>query len=108
MGRHTSFTLFRDHSSTWFAAPPRFRNLLRDPIGRGETRDEAKRELLTHPEFIHRAKLGEWPLHPSAAHFVEVVRDGIGFTSPGSSFAYRYRNGPDRRQTLTLVWNRDA
>src|SRR5580692_8160257 len=104
MSRHTSFTLFRDHSGVWFATPPRFRNLLRDPIGRGETRDEAKLALLSHPEFIHRAKLGEWPLHPSAAHFAEVVRDGIGFTSTGASFAYRHPNAMDRRQTLTLVW----
>jgi hypothetical protein len=72
MGSQRLFTLFQDRAGEWCAAPPGFQNLLRDPIGRGTTRVEAVRDLVSHPEFIHRAKLGEWPLRPGLAAFVEV------------------------------------
>jgi hypothetical protein len=72
VGGSNSFVLFLHSSGTWCAAPPGFRNLLLDPIGLGETRVDAVRELLHHPEFVQRSLRGEWP--PSIGHstFVEV------------------------------------
>jgi hypothetical protein len=67
-----SFLLFHDDQGHWFAAPPAFQTLLRHPIGRGSTRGEAIDDLLAHPEFIHRAKKGEWSPNPRLADFVEV------------------------------------
>jgi hypothetical protein len=67
-----SFLLFHDDHGHWFAAPPAFQTLLRHPIGRGSTRGEAIADLLAHPEFIHRAKKGEWSPDPRLADFVEV------------------------------------
>jgi len=108
MDHYHSFIVFRDHGGTWFAAPPNFRNLLRDPIGRGETRVEAMQELLGHPEFIHRARMGEWPLYPGADAFVEVVPNGAAFTSFGSLLPHLNCGRRGQAPRLRLVWNRDA
>ena len=67
----TSFLLFRDDDGHWYAAPPGFQTLLRHPIGRGRTRVEAVHDLLAHPEFINRAKMGEWSPAPRLADFIE-------------------------------------
>jgi hypothetical protein len=67
-----SFLLFHDDHGHWFAAPPAFQTLLRHPIGRGSTRGEAIADLLAHPEFIERAKKGEWSPDPRLADFVEM------------------------------------
>ena len=80
--RHAPFFLFRNRSDAWCAAPPGFRNFLRDPIGYGQTRVEAISDLLAHPEFILRAKKGEWPLQPSLEAFVEAP-DPASFMSRG-------------------------
>ena len=72
MDTHDPFKLFRDQAGAWCAAPPGFRNLLTHPIGRGRTRTEAIRELLSHPEFVQRARLGEWPDQVAFRAFVEV------------------------------------
>jgi len=66
------FLLFHDNAGNWFAAPPGFQSLLRHPIGRGRTRIEAVQELLAHPEFIDRAKRGEWAPEPHLRDFVEM------------------------------------
>ena len=65
------FLLFHDDEGNWFAAPPGFQTLLRHPIGRGRTRIEAVQDLLAHPDFIDRAKRGEWAPEPRLADFVE-------------------------------------
>jgi len=80
MGRHSSFLLFRNGSEGWCAAPPGFRNLLRDPVGCGPTRADAVSDLFAHPEYVLRAKMGEWPANPSSAMFVEGPKpDSIAF-----------------------------
>jgi len=66
------FLLFHDDQGNWFAAPPGFQSLLRHPIGRGRTRIEAVQELLAHPDFVDRAKRGEWALEPTLGDFVEM------------------------------------
>jgi hypothetical protein len=66
------FLLFHDDDGQWYAAPPGFQSLLRHPIGRGSTRIEAFQELLAHPEFIHRASMGEWSPEPRLEDFVEM------------------------------------
>jgi hypothetical protein len=71
-GGSTWFLLFRGADGQWYAAPPGFQTLLRHPIGRGRTRLEAVDALLAHPEFVHRAKMGEWSPEPSLADFVET------------------------------------
>jgi hypothetical protein len=54
------------------AAPPGFQTLLRHPTGRGRTRLEAIEDLVVHPEFIHRARMGEWSPEPRLSDFVEM------------------------------------
>jgi hypothetical protein len=66
------FLLFLDDEGNWFAAPPGFQTLLRHPIGRGRTRIEAIQELLAHPDFVDRAKKGEWAPEPRLADFIEM------------------------------------
>ena len=66
------FLLFNDDQGHWYAAPPGFQTLLRHPIGRGRTRLEAVDALVAHPEFIHRAQVGEWSPGPRLEDFVEV------------------------------------
>jgi hypothetical protein len=66
-----SFLLFCDPRGNWFAAPPGFQSLLRHPIGRGRTPVEAVGDLVSHPEFAHRAKRGEWSPEPRLEDFVE-------------------------------------
>ena len=66
------FILFQHSCGLWCAAPPGFRNLLLDPIGVGETRVEAARELFRHPGFVDRALKGEWPPCAGFDAFVEV------------------------------------
>ena len=77
MGSKNTFLLFQHSADTWCAAPPGFHDVLRDPVGQGSTRVEAVDALLAHPEFIHRAKLGEWPLEPGLGDFVEVFAPDI-------------------------------
>jgi hypothetical protein len=77
MGQREPFILYHDATGAWYAAPPGFQSILRDPLGRGESRSEAIRDLCTHPEFIHRARLGEWPPCPEPRTFVECVRGDI-------------------------------
>ena len=104
-----SFILFHDCTGAWCAAPPGFRNVVRDPTGWGETRIEAVRHLLAHPEFVQRARQGDWPAHPRLAAFVEVSEpENVTFTSrdvrcPASRYDIALR-----RQSLRLVWNREA
>jgi hypothetical protein len=43
-----------------------------DPIGLGQTRIDAICDLLAHPEFVVRARMGEWPLRPGLDIFVEA------------------------------------
>jgi hypothetical protein len=69
--RQFRFVLFVDSSGTWFAAPPRFRNFLRDPIGVGDSRENAVAALLTNPELRGRAKGKGWNI-PTLADFIEV------------------------------------
>ena len=104
MGCSDHFILFQHCSGEWCAAPPGFRNLLRDPIGRGETRVEAVRELLGHPEFVERARKGEWPGDVGIGAFVEMPEpDSARFTEhrpvPESS---KYRAAL-RRQLFRVV-----
>jgi hypothetical protein len=73
MGQRLLFILFRDHIGRWCAAPPGFRDILRDPIGTGETRIEAMQALLVHPDFVHRARMGEWAERPGYSDFVEAM-----------------------------------
>ena len=65
------FLLFHDAEGQWYAAPPGFQTLLRHPIGRGPTRTQAIDDLVAHPEFIHRALMGEWSPEPRLEDFVE-------------------------------------
>jgi hypothetical protein len=67
-----SFLLFHGDDGQWYAAPPGFQTLLRHPVGRGRTRVEAIDDLVAHPEFIHRARMGEWSPEPRLADFVEL------------------------------------
>jgi len=66
------FILFQHGNGAWCAAPPGFRNLLLDPVGLGETRVEAARELIGHPEFVERARKSDWLVYAEFADFVEV------------------------------------
>jgi hypothetical protein len=66
------FIFFHHGCGAWCAAPPGFRNLLLDPVGLGETRVEAARELLDHPAFIERASRGEWSAYAGLNDFLEV------------------------------------
>ena len=66
------FLLFHDADGHWYAAPPGFQTLLRHPLGRGRTRLEAVENLVAHPEFIHRARMGEWSPEPRLSDFVEM------------------------------------
>jgi hypothetical protein len=66
------FLLFHDADGYWYSAPPGFQTLLRHPIGRGRTRLEAIEDLVVHPEFIHRARMGEWSPEPRLSDFVEM------------------------------------
>ncbi len=108
MGQHNPFLLFRNHRDGWCAAPPGFRNLLRDPVGCGRTRAEAVKELLAHPEFVHRAQMGEWPSHPGLGAFVETpVPTGVRLSDefcPQNSD----QNAAVRCQAIKLVWDSDA
>jgi hypothetical protein len=80
---HALFILFRNRRDGWCAAPPGFRNFLRDPIGHGQSRVEAISNLLAHPEFIRRAQMGDWPLRPSLGAFVEAPEaDGFVVQEP--------------------------
>src|SRR6266446_636395 len=72
LGRLKPFILFLHSSGAWCAAPPGFRNLLLDPVGLGETRMDAVRELLSHPEFVQRSSKGEWPPCIGYSAFVQV------------------------------------
>jgi hypothetical protein len=67
-----SFLLFHGDDGHWYAAPPGFQTLLRHPIGRGRNPVEAVNALVAHPEFVHRAKMGEWSPEPRLADFVEM------------------------------------
>jgi hypothetical protein len=109
MGGQNPFLLFRVRGEGWCAAPPGFRNLLRDPIGRGETRAQAISELLAHPEFIFRGRMGEWPLHPHLGAFVEMP-EPENVTSDRAEFSREEsnRSAAFRRRAIKLVWDRDA
>jgi hypothetical protein len=74
MGQRDPFTLYHDPAGTWYAVPPGFGGIVRDPIGVGTTQGEAIRDLCQHPEFVHRARLGEWPVCPGPCAFVECGR----------------------------------
>ena len=109
MGSQNRFILFRDRNSAWCAAPPGFHNLMRDPTGWGETRVEAVRQLLAHPEYIHRAQRGEWPRNPGLAAFVEVPEpEGAMFTRREPMPAQSCWEAALRRQSFKLVWDRGA
>jgi hypothetical protein len=96
-----TFLLFRDRRHGWCAAPPPFRNILCHPIGRGKTQAEAVHDLLGHPEFVHRALLGEWPLNPDIADFLEVAPDRSFFAGTESS-STETRRGSCPRPQLNL------
>ena len=105
MGDH--FILFQHGSGAWCSAPPGFRNLLLDPIGLGETRVEAVRELFRHPEFVDRALKGEWPPYAEFDAFVEVPEpDSAKFAEhrprPKGS-KYRAYHAAQRRQLFRVV-----
>jgi hypothetical protein len=67
------YILFRD-GNAWCAAPPRFHNLQRDPIGWGDTRERAVRALINNPEFQLKALQEDWPERPDIAEFREMTR----------------------------------
>ncbi len=71
------FILFQHRSGAWCAAPPRFRNDLLDPLGWGGSRVEAICELFQHPEFVDRARSGEWACNPGLSAFLEVPEPEI-------------------------------
>jgi hypothetical protein len=104
VGRSDHFILFQHCSGEWCAAPPGFRNLLRDPIGRGETPVEAVRELLGHHEFVELARKGEWASYVGFGAFVEVPEpDSVTYAErrPGSGGS-QYR-AAQRRQLFRVV-----
>ena len=71
------FILFRDDSGIWCAAPPKFRGLVVDPTGWGDTCEEAIIGLLRHVEFHDGVKTGKWGM-PTPVDFVEVPDpDGV-------------------------------
>jgi hypothetical protein len=71
------FILFRDDFGIWCAATPKFRGLLVDPTGWGDTREEAIIGLLQHAEFHDGVKTGKWGM-PTPVDFVEVPEpDGL-------------------------------
>jgi hypothetical protein len=103
VGRSDYFILFQHCSGEWCAAPPDFRNLPRDPIGRGETPVEAVRELLGHPEFVERARKGEWPSYVGFGAFVEAPEpDGVRYERRPESEGSKYR-AAQRRQLFRVV-----
>jgi len=107
MGRQLRFILFRDRTGSWCAAPPGFRNLVRDPTGWGDTRSDAVRELLAHPEFIHRAQRGEWPADPGVSAFVEVPEPEGAMFAPRDRVCASAARAVSRPQPhLKLVWVR--
>jgi hypothetical protein len=71
------FILFCDDSGIWCAATPKFRGLLVDPTGWGDTREEAIMGLLQHAEFHDGVKAGKWGM-ATPVDFVEVTEpDGV-------------------------------
>jgi len=98
------FILFQHSCGLWCAAPPDFHNLLLDPIGLGETRVEAARELFRHPGFVDRALKGEWPQYVGFGAFVEVPEPECatfaGRRPESEKSTYRVER---RRQSLRVV-----
>ena len=104
MGCSDHFILFQHSTSVWCSAPPGFRNLVLDPIGRGETRVEAVRELFRHPEFVARAQKGEWPLDAGFGAFVEVPEpDSARFTEHRPEPEISKYSAALRRQLFRVV-----
>jgi hypothetical protein len=65
-------------------------------------------ELLSHPEFIHRAQRGEWPAQPGSSAFVEVPEpEGAMFTEREPIPAYFAGAAKRPCPQLKLVWSRD-
>jgi hypothetical protein len=104
VGRSDHFILFQHSSGAWCSAPPGFRNILLDPIGRGESRVEAVRELFRHPEFVARARKGEWPPYAGFGAFVEVPEPECAMFADRRPESGRptYR-AERRRQSFTTV-----
>ena len=65
------FILFQELDGTWCAAPPSFRTSLLDPVGRGNTRQEAITNLLRDRECQELIREQDWT-EPTADDFLEV------------------------------------
>jgi hypothetical protein len=65
------FILFQEIDGTWCAAPPSFRTSLLDPVGRGNTRQEAITSLLRDRECQELIREQGWT-EPTADDFLEV------------------------------------
>jgi hypothetical protein len=98
------FILFQHSSGVWCAAPPGFRNLLLDPVGSGETRIHAVRQLLSHPEFQERARKGEWARWSRLFNFVEVPEpECAAFAGRRAESERSKRRAAERRQLFRVV-----
>lgn len=72
--RKHGFILFMDKTGLWCAAPPGFRDLIRDPMGRGRTKRDAVSQLLLCRQFMERAAMTGW--RPTLSDFW-VVRNAL-------------------------------
>ncbi len=101
MAQREPFTLYHDARGTWYAVPPGFRGILRDPLGRGKSPSKAIRDLCTHPEFVHRAGLGEWCPSPRRSAFVECGSMDLSATAlPETDWNREPRAGANGRNSV--------
>jgi len=104
VGGSNAFILFLHSCGTWCAAPPGFRDLLLDPVGLGETRIDAVRALLSHPEFVQRSSKGEWPTCIGYSAFVEVPTPDCAECAHRKPESESSRNRAERRrQSFRIV-----
>jgi hypothetical protein len=72
------FIVFQEPDGTWCAAPPSFRTSPFDPVGRGNTRQEAITNLLRDRECHELIREQGWT-QPTADDFLDVLsREGQG------------------------------
>jgi hypothetical protein len=63
-----NFCLFEE-AGLWCAVPPGFQDFHEDPIGWGQTQDEAVQNLVGSAEFRRKAAQEGWNNNPAAADF---------------------------------------
>ena len=97
------FILFRNGSDGWCAVPAGFRSCFQDPIGYGQTRVEAISALLAHPEFILRARRGEWPQRPGLEAFIEAPTPTAAVLNGGPALEISDQRAAVRRRMIKLV-----